>query len=136
MYGSTTGSAESSAVQSGAVGSSGLAGNSVNQMYMSHSNPDLTSICYEDPRADYPEHALKVFKADQTSKYLLIHKVRDCNFNHPHPPIECISFLFFGNLIGNYCPGGRDALLAGISNYGSVVQLQFVRSDCDGQRHN
>lgn len=72
MYGSTTGSADSSAAQSGATltGSGG-----VNQMYMSHSNPDLTSICYEDPRADYPEHALKVFKADQTSKYLLIHKV-------------------------------------------------------------
>ena len=45
------------------------------QMYHSHSNPDLSSICYEDPRADYPEHVLKVFKADQTCKYLLIHKV-------------------------------------------------------------
>ncbi|EFX70422.1 hypothetical protein DAPPUDRAFT_328339 [Daphnia pulex] len=73
MYGSTTGSADSSAAQSGAVGSA-LTGSSVNQMYMSHSNPDLTSICYDDPRADYPEHALKVFKADQSSKYLLIHK--------------------------------------------------------------
>ena len=46
------------------------------QMYASHSNPDLTSICYEDPRADFPEHVLKVFKADQTCKYLLIHKVK------------------------------------------------------------
>uniref|UniRef100_A0A0P6DK24 Rap guanine nucleotide exchange factor n=1 Tax=Daphnia magna TaxID=35525 RepID=A0A0P6DK24_9CRUS len=73
MYGSTTGSADSGAAQSGAVGSA-LTGNSANQMYMSHSNPDLTSICYDDPRADYPEHALKVFKADQSSKYLLIHK--------------------------------------------------------------
>jgi hypothetical protein len=78
MYGSTTGSADSSAAQSGAVGSA-LTGSSVNQMYMSHSNPDLTSICYDDPRADYPEHALKVFKADQSSKYLLIHKVKHCN---------------------------------------------------------
>ena len=77
VYGSTTGSADSSGGPSGGSGAVGsaLTGNSVNQLYMSHSNPDLTSICYDDPRADYPEHALKVFKADQTSKYLLIHKV-------------------------------------------------------------
>lgn len=81
MYGSTTSSGDSSAAQSGAVGSA-LTGSSVNQLYMSHSNPDLTSICYEDPRADYPEHALKVFKADQTSKYLLIHKVSRSNEIH------------------------------------------------------
>lgn len=80
MYGSTTGSADSGAAQSGAVGSA-LTGNSANQMYMSHSNPDLTSICYDDPRADYPEHALKVFKADQSSKYLLIHKVKKFGSN-------------------------------------------------------
>jgi Rap guanine nucleotide exchange factor 2 len=79
LYGSTTGLADSkSATQSGAVVSA-LTGSSVNQMYMNHSNPDLTSICYDDPRADYPEHALKVFKADQSSKYLLIHKVKHCN---------------------------------------------------------
>ena len=58
----------------GSAGSSTLA-SAVNQMYHSHSNPDLTSICYEDPRADYPEHVLKVFKADQTCKYLLTNKV-------------------------------------------------------------
>ena len=28
----------------------------------------------EDNRSEYPEHVLKVFKADQTCKYLLIHK--------------------------------------------------------------
>ena len=28
----------------------------------------------ENPRSEYPEHVLKVFKADQTCKYLLIHK--------------------------------------------------------------
>ncbi|XP_076766501.1 rap guanine nucleotide exchange factor 2 isoform X2 [Xylocopa sonorina] len=45
-------------------------------LYHSKSNPDLTSLyCYDDLRApDYPEHVLKVFKADQTCKYLLIHK--------------------------------------------------------------
>lgn len=45
-------------------------------LYHSKSNPDLTSLyCYDDLRAnDYPEHVLKVYKADQTCKYLLIHK--------------------------------------------------------------
>uniref|UniRef100_A0A8D8PXE9 Rap guanine nucleotide exchange factor 6 n=1 Tax=Cacopsylla melanoneura TaxID=428564 RepID=A0A8D8PXE9_9HEMI len=40
----------------------------------SHSNPDLMSICYPDLRADYPEHVLKVYKSDQTCKYLLVHE--------------------------------------------------------------
>ena len=31
-------------------------------------------IINEDSRSEYPEHVLKVFKADQTCKYLLIHK--------------------------------------------------------------
>ncbi|XP_054267681.1 rap guanine nucleotide exchange factor 2 isoform X3 [Macrosteles quadrilineatus] len=40
-----------------------------------HSNPDLMSICYDDLRvSDYPEHVLKVYKSDQTCKYLLVHK--------------------------------------------------------------
>ncbi|XP_011309778.1 rap guanine nucleotide exchange factor 6 isoform X5 [Fopius arisanus] len=45
-------------------------------LYHSRSNPDLTSVyCYEDSRApDYPEHVLKVYKADQTCKYLPVHK--------------------------------------------------------------
>lgn len=38
--------------------------------------PDLVNICYDDFRGtDYPEHVLKVYKADQTCKYLLVHKV-------------------------------------------------------------
>ncbi|XP_055922123.1 rap guanine nucleotide exchange factor 2 isoform X3 [Eupeodes corollae] len=45
-------------------------------MYHSRSNPDLAStIYYEDTRQmDYPEHVLKVYKSDQTCKYLLINK--------------------------------------------------------------
>ncbi|XP_033230689.1 rap guanine nucleotide exchange factor 2-like isoform X12 [Belonocnema kinseyi] len=45
-------------------------------LYHSRSNPDLTSLyCYDDLRApEYPEHVLKVYKADQTCKYLLVHK--------------------------------------------------------------
>lgn len=44
-------------------------------MFHSQSNPDLTTIYYEDLRAsDYPEHVLKVYKADQSCKYLLVHK--------------------------------------------------------------
>jgi len=41
----------------------------------SHSNPDLVSTFYDDLRSsDYPEHVLKVYKPDQTCKYLLVHK--------------------------------------------------------------
>ncbi|XP_066903454.1 rap guanine nucleotide exchange factor 6 isoform X8 [Halyomorpha halys] len=37
--------------------------------------PDLVNLCYDDLRStDYPEHVLKVYKADQTCKYLLVHK--------------------------------------------------------------
>lgn len=55
-------------------GTTGLA--QTTNLYHSKSNPDLTSLyCYDDLRApDYPEHVLKVYKADQTCKYLLIHK--------------------------------------------------------------
>ncbi|XP_065171530.1 rap guanine nucleotide exchange factor 6-like isoform X3 [Atheta coriaria] len=43
--------------------------------FCSQSNPDLMSLYYDDSRCtDYPEHVLKVFKPDQTYKYLLIHK--------------------------------------------------------------
>lgn len=50
--------------------------NTPSTLYHSHSNPDLTSVLYyEDPRSsDYPEHVLKVYKSDQTCKYLLVHK--------------------------------------------------------------
>ncbi|KAF2898675.1 hypothetical protein ILUMI_07500 [Ignelater luminosus] len=44
-------------------------------LYHSQSNPDLMSICYDDLRCnDYPEHVLKVYRPDQSYKYLLIHK--------------------------------------------------------------
>lgn len=46
-------------------------------MYHSHSNPDLSSLqlCWESElRPEHPEHVLKVFKSDQTCKYLLVHK--------------------------------------------------------------
>ena len=38
------------------------------------SNGETRDSVTEDTRAEYPEHVLKVFKADQTCKYLLIHK--------------------------------------------------------------
>lgn len=45
-------------------------------LYHSQSNQDLYNL-YDDVRAvDYPEHVLKVYKPDQTCKYLLVHKVR------------------------------------------------------------
>lgn len=51
-------------------------------LYQSHSNPDLTSFFEDHSRlaaatavvCDYPEHVLKVYKPDQTCKYLLVHK--------------------------------------------------------------
>lgn len=49
--------------------------NSSSSFYNSHSNPDLISICYDEYQSsDYPEHVLKVYRADQTCKYLLVHK--------------------------------------------------------------
>ena len=42
----------------------------------SHSNPDLT-LSFDDARSEFPEHVIKVYKADQAFKYLLIHRVRD-----------------------------------------------------------
>ncbi|XP_067136215.1 rap guanine nucleotide exchange factor 6-like isoform X3 [Centruroides vittatus] len=48
-----------------------------NRLYHSHSNPDLTSLAtyYEhDLKLDYPEHVLKVYRSDQTFKFLLVHK--------------------------------------------------------------
>lgn len=45
-----------------------------------HSNPDLMSMCYDPMHiSDYPEHVLKVYKSDQTCKYLLVHKVNHTN---------------------------------------------------------
>lgn len=48
--------------------------NNSHTLYHSHSNPDLTTIYFEERVSDYPEHVLKVFKADQNCKYLLVHK--------------------------------------------------------------
>lgn len=51
------------------------------QLYHSHSNPDLSSLLVthcgdaEGPTRDFPEHVLKVYKSDQTCKYLLVHRV-------------------------------------------------------------
>jgi Rap guanine nucleotide exchange factor 2 len=40
------------------------------------SNPDLLRDAFEECKqtSEYPEHVLKVYKADQTFKYLLVHK--------------------------------------------------------------
>ncbi|PRD35235.1 UNVERIFIED_CONTAM: Rap guanine nucleotide exchange factor 2 [Trichonephila clavipes] len=46
-------------------------------LYHSHSNPDLSSVAaLNEPSLslDYPEHVLKVYKSDQTFKFLLVHK--------------------------------------------------------------
>ncbi|XP_037043277.1 rap guanine nucleotide exchange factor 2 isoform X8 [Bradysia coprophila] len=74
---STTSSADLSTTNQSKTSGSNNNNNSVNlsTLYQSHSNPDLTTVFYEDLRAsDYPEHVLKVYKSDQTCKYLLVHK--------------------------------------------------------------
>lgn len=44
-------------------------------LYHSHSNPDLTSLVgLEEVKFEFPEHVLKIYKSDQTCKYLLVHK--------------------------------------------------------------
>ncbi|XP_022258450.1 rap guanine nucleotide exchange factor 2-like [Limulus polyphemus] len=46
-------------------------------LHHSHSNPDLASLsAYYEPQMwpDFPEHVLKVYRTDQTFKYLLVHK--------------------------------------------------------------
>lgn len=44
--------------------------------HLSASNPDITLAGLSvDDRSDVPEHAIKVFRSDQSFKYLLIHKV-------------------------------------------------------------
>lgn len=75
---STTGINSAGSDGAGSIGGGSLCSNSTNSstsLYQSHSNPDLTTVYYEDPRSsDYPEHVLKVYKPDQTCKYLLVHK--------------------------------------------------------------
>lgn len=77
--GNIIGTATNSQSQVGAANTTnnGNNNNSLNTspLYSSHSNPDLSAVYYDDPRlADYPEHVLKVYKSDQTCKYLLVHK--------------------------------------------------------------
>lgn len=87
---------------SGSVASNSTSG-SASSLYQSHSNPDLPSatsapppplitpyddntlstataaaVCHSSSshsrHSDYPEHVLKVYRSDQTCKYLLVHK--------------------------------------------------------------
>jgi hypothetical protein len=46
--------------------------------HLSASNPDLSLLMVEDPKQEFPDHVVKVFRADQSFKYLPIHKV--CNY--------------------------------------------------------
>ena len=58
-------------------GSSSSSSSSPSHMlHMSASNPDLSSLgVSDDVRSDYPEHVLKIYKADQSFKFLLVHRV-------------------------------------------------------------
>ncbi|KAF0289315.1 Rap guanine nucleotide exchange factor 2 [Amphibalanus amphitrite] len=61
-------------VPGGGGGSAGDGPPTPGAMYHSHSNPDLSQLSYDEWKFDYPEHVLKVYKADQSCKYLLVHK--------------------------------------------------------------
>ncbi|KAH7981425.1 hypothetical protein HPB49_024005 [Dermacentor silvarum] len=70
-----SGSSPAHAIAPGNCGTGG------GQLYHSHSNPDLSSLIVtphcegaDAPGRDFPEHVLKVYKADQTCKYLLVHR--------------------------------------------------------------
>ncbi|XP_059609852.1 rap guanine nucleotide exchange factor 2 isoform X2 [Phlebotomus argentipes] len=68
-------SGDSSSTSSGSSQSVTAAVSPTAVMYHSQSNPDISAMYYDDTRStDYPEHVLKVYKADQTCKYLLVHK--------------------------------------------------------------
>ncbi|XP_060082252.1 rap guanine nucleotide exchange factor 6-like isoform X3 [Ylistrum balloti] len=42
--------------------------------HLSASNPDLSSLTVEDVKQDIPDHVVKVYRADQSFKFLPIHK--------------------------------------------------------------
>ncbi len=49
--------------------------------HLSASNPDLSllgGLTVPDSAGDYPDHVVKVYRADQSFKYLPIHKVSMC----------------------------------------------------------
>ena len=69
---------------------------------LSSSHPDLSSLQLLQPPdhrpGDFPEHCLKVFRADHACRYLLIHKV--CP--HPatrHSPVSLPPFSAFTNCL-------------------------------------
>lgn len=47
----------------------------VQSQHLSASNPDLSALTVEESIKEYPDLVVKVYKADQTFKYLLISKV-------------------------------------------------------------
>lgn len=70
---SSTTSIPMASAKEAAAAAAALTNSNSSSLYHSQSNPDLSQFI-EDARPDYPEHVLKVYKADQTCKYLLIHK--------------------------------------------------------------
>ena len=72
--------------------------------HLSASNPDLSTagLIIDDKPNDFPEHVVKVFRADQSFKYLLIHKVRiiglldvsNCPLHYENVPVQYTENLF------------------------------------------
>ncbi|XP_076365591.1 rap guanine nucleotide exchange factor 2-like isoform X4 [Tachypleus tridentatus] len=77
LYSLNSGSSNGSTYHQGTRASSPQRSSGTGSLYHSHSNPDLASLsayCESELRPDFPEHVLKVYRADQTFKYLLVHK--------------------------------------------------------------
>lgn len=43
--------------------------------HLSASNPDLSLLSVDDTKHEIPDHVVKVYRADQSFKFLPIHKV-------------------------------------------------------------
>lgn len=57
--------------------------------HLSASNPDLSSLTVDDIKQEMPDHVVKVYRADQSFKFLPIHKVGV--FTHSRHKCTCMA---------------------------------------------
>lgn len=81
-------------------------------LHLSASNPDLSSLggYSDDGRAsDYPEHVLRIYRADQTCKYILLHRVSDVKLHWVMSKSRQFE-IYFGSYVCNRLFCSRDIL--------------------------
>lgn len=66
--------------------------------HLSASNPDISTLTLDEPK-DIPDLVIKVFRADQSFKYLPIHKVSTCIKNKNLEPNVTVGVHKFGILM-------------------------------------